>query len=122
MRKELGSSTLPGSLSACKEGYRRYEFPSHRDLSLKVIEFTATRFDQRRLVLPFAILGLEDAAYSWSKLLALYSLDDAHSWVLHDRSLDAAPHLAHCSKKTFRLVYAVEFEIDDGVVWIVNGP
>src|SRR5438876_12102657 len=59
----------------------------------------------------------------WSKLLALYSLDDAHSWaVLDDRSLDAAPHLAHGSKKTFRLVEAVEFEIDDGVVWIVNRP
>ncbi len=58
----------------------------------------------------------------WSKLLALYSLDDAHSWALHDRSLDAAPHLAHGSKKTFRLVYAVEFEVDDGVVWIVNRP
>ena len=58
----------------------------------------------------------------WSKLLALYSLDDAHSWALDNRSLDSAPHLAHCSKKTFRLVYAVEFEVDDGVVGIVNRP
>src|SRR6266571_8342693 len=55
-------------------------------------------------------------------LLALHRLDDPHSWALHERSLDAAPHLAHRRKKTFRLVDAVEFEIDDGVVWIVNRP
>src|SRR6266571_292689 len=59
---------------------------------------------------------------SWSKLLALHSLDDAHSWAFDDRSLDTAPQLAQCRKKTFGLVEAVEFEIDDGVVWIVNRP
>src|SRR5260370_22916908 len=59
---------------------------------------------------------------SWSKLLALHHLDGPHSWVLHDRSLDATPHLAHGSKKTFRLVYALELAIDDRVVWIVNRP
>ena len=58
----------------------------------------------------------------WSKLLALHSIKDAHLWAFDDRSLDAAPHLAHCCKKTFRLVYAVEFKFDDGVIWIVNRP
>jgi Transposase, Mutator family len=33
-----------------------------------------------------------------SKLLALHHLDDPHLWVVHNRSLDATPHLAHCRK------------------------
>src|SRR5437868_11612164 len=63
---------------------------------------------------------LQTDSNCWLKLFALQNLYDTYSWVIHDCSLDTTPHLAHRSKKAFRLVHAVEFEVDNGVVWIVN--
>src|SRR5450432_3003993 len=56
------------------------------------------------------------------KVHGLHNLDDACPWVLHDRSLDALPHFAHCCKKTFCLLETIEFEIDDGVVRVIYQP
>src|SRR5574341_856496 len=89
-----------------------------RIISCRVCSAKGSLFISFRPVSPALVIRFPGR---WLVCLRFHDIRNPPLRVMDQRPADPAPHLLHGGEQGFGLAHAVEFQVDDSIVWIIDG-